>query len=61
VLCGSVLAEHRPVLTAAERISLLAVGFTTLTAPLVVLNDIGGNLVLLCEAIDQALPRPHRS
>ncbi|WP_327071827.1 hypothetical protein [Kitasatospora sp. NBC_01302] len=55
VLCGSVLAEHRPELTAAERIALLAVGFSAASAPRVVLNDLAGDLALLCEAIDQAL------
>jgi hypothetical protein len=55
VLCGSTLAEHHPELAAAERIALLAVGFTAASAPRVVLNDLAGDLALLCEAIDQAL------
>ncbi|MGK4586142.1 hypothetical protein [Kitasatospora sp. HPMI-4] len=55
VLRGSVLAEHRPELTATERVALLAVGFTAASAPRVVLNDLAGDLVLLCEAIDHAL------
>jgi hypothetical protein len=55
VLCGSTLAEHPPQLAAAERIALLAVGFTAASAPRVVLNDIAGDLAVLCEAVDQAL------
>ncbi|MFE7528551.1 hypothetical protein ACFU7Y_22940 [Kitasatospora sp. NPDC057542] len=54
VLLGSVQAAQRPQLSAAERTALLAVGFTALSAPRVVLNDLT-DLVPLCEAIDQAL------
>ncbi|GAA4830476.1 hypothetical protein [Kitasatospora terrestris] len=46
---------HRPALHAAERVSLLAIGSAALTAPLVVLSDLTGDLPPLCEAIDEAL------
>ncbi|WBP91946.1 hypothetical protein [Kitasatospora cathayae] len=55
VLLGSVQSEHRPELTDGERVALLAVSFTAASAPRVVLNDIAGDLAVLCEAIDQAL------
>jgi hypothetical protein len=55
VLRGSVRAARQPELTPEERVALLAIGFTALTAPLVVLGDIAGDLALLCEAIGQAL------
>ncbi|MFE7531645.1 hypothetical protein ACFU7Y_38970 [Kitasatospora sp. NPDC057542] len=54
VLLGSVQSGHRPKLTAAERVALLAIGFTALSSPRVVLNDLT-DLVPLCQAIDQAL------
>ncbi|MFE9427812.1 hypothetical protein ACFYNO_33180 [Kitasatospora sp. NPDC006697] len=40
VLLGSATARRRPDLTAAERLALLAVGFTARTAPRTVLNDL---------------------
>ncbi|MFI9159362.1 hypothetical protein [Kitasatospora aureofaciens] len=54
VLLGSVQTARRPQLSAAERVALLAVGYTALSAPRAVLNNLT-DLVPLSEAIDQAL------